>query len=75
MDREDIEVEFEPEQESSSETLEKIIGRTILSVELLEEDTQAMIKICFTKDKEDFLLIHAEGANLYLIEPKPTHLH
>lgn len=75
MDREDIEVEFEPEQESSSETLEKIIGRTISSVELLEEDTQAMIKICFTKDKEDFLLIHAEGANLYLIEPKPTQLH
>jgi len=75
MDRESLEVEFEPEQESKNETLEKIIGRTILSVELLEEDTQAMIKICFSKDKEDFLLIHAEGANIYLIEPKPPNLH
>ena len=76
MDREDLDIEFTPEnQETAQDTLEKVAGRRITHVELLEDNTQALIKICFSKDKDDYLLIHAEGANLYLVEAKPNQIH
>lgn len=61
--------------EKQAEALDKIVGRKIWNVELLEDDTQSMIKICFSEDSQDYLLIHCEGADLYLVEPKPKHLH
>lgn len=76
MDREDLDIEFTPEEEpNAQETLDKIAGRRITHVELLEDNTQALIKVCFSKDKDDYLLIHAEGANLYLVEAKPDQIH
>tara|TARA_R110000787_G_scaffold163295_1_gene276524 strand:+ start:794 stop:1027 length:234 start_codon:yes stop_codon:yes gene_type:complete len=71
-----LEIEFTPEEdESALDVLQAISGRRITHVELLEDNTQSMIKICFSKNVEDYLLIHAEGANLYLVKPAPKSLH
>jgi len=77
MDQEDsLEIEFTSEaDEKQAETLDKMIGRKIWNIELLEDDTQSMIKICFSEDDSDYLLIHCEGADLYLVEPKPKAVH
>ncbi len=81
MDKEDnleLDVEFISEADSKqAETLDKIIGRKIWNVELLEDNDrkQSMIKICFSQDESDYLLIHCEGADLYLVEPKPKSIH
>ena len=81
MDQEDnleSDVEFISEADSKqAETLDKIIGRKIWNVELLEDENQqqSMIKICFSEDESDYLLIHCEGADLYLVEPKPRTLN
>jgi len=72
MDRDDsLDVEFTSEADADqAETLDKLIGRKIWNVELLEDDTQSMIKICLSQEDDDYLLIHCEGADLYLVEPK-----
>lgn len=77
MDQEDsLEIEFTSEaDEKQAETLDKMIGRKIWNIELLEDNTQSMIKICFSEDDSDYLLIHCEGADLYLVEPKPKAVH
>ena len=79
MDQEDnldLDVEFISEADSKqAETLDKLIGRKIWNVELLEDNTQSMIKICFSQEEDDYLLIHCEGADLYLVEPKMKSVH
>ena len=77
MDGDDsLDVEFTSEaDEQQAETLDKLIGRKIWNVELLEDDTQSMIKICLSQEDDDYLLIHCEGADLYLVEPKMKSVH
>ena len=77
MDRDDsLDVEFTSKADADqAETLDKLIGRKIWNVELLEDDTQSMIKICLSQEDDDYLLIHCEGADLYLVEPKMKSVH
>lgn len=77
MDGDDsLDVEFTSEaDEKQAETLDKLIGRKIWNVELLEDNTQSMIKICLSQEDDDYLLIHCEGADLYLVEPKMKSVH
>jgi hypothetical protein len=62
---------------TQSELLDKLTGKKIWNVELLEDDLgkQSLIKIFFSDENDDYLMIHCEGADLYLIEPKPKALH
>lgn len=77
MDGDDsLDVEFTSEADANqAETLDKLIGRKIWNVELLEDNTQSMIKICLSQEDDDYLLIHCEGADLYLVEPKMKSVH
>jgi calcineurin-like phosphoesterase family protein len=61
--------------ENQAETLDKLTGKKIWNVELLEDDKQSMIRIFFSDQEDDYLLIHCEGADLYLVEPKPKAVH
>ena len=74
MDQEDsLDIEFTAEADGKqAETLDKIVGRKIWNVELLEDNHQSMIKICFSEDESDYLIIHCDGADLYLVEPKKS---
>jgi len=77
LDREDsLDVEFYSEaDEAQAEALDKLVGRKIWNVELLEDDKQSMIRIFFSENEDDYLLIHCEGADLYIVEPKPKAVH
>lgn len=72
MDKETglTEVDFE-----QAETLDRLIGSKIYNIEILEEDNQAMIKIILDGNDDKFILIHAEGMNMFVVEPKPKNLH
>ena len=61
--------------ENQAEPLDKLTGKKIWNVELLEDDKQSMIRIFFSDQEDDYLLIHCEGADLYLVEPKPKAIH
>jgi hypothetical protein len=58
-----------------AEMLDRLIGSKIYNIEILEEDNQAMIKIILDGNDDKFILIHAEGMNMYVIEPQPKQLH
>lgn len=77
MDEEaSVDVDFISEaDEKQAEALDKVVGKNIWNVELLEDNTQSMIKILFSEKEDDYLLIHCEGADLYLVEPKPKSVH
>ena len=57
--------------------LDKLIGRKIWNIELLEDpdEGQSVIRIFFSDDEEDYLMIHCESADLYIVEPKPKVVH
>lgn len=58
-----------------AEMLDKLAGKKIWNIELLEDETQSMIKIIFNQEEDEFLIIHCEAASLYLIEPRPRNFH
>ena len=77
MDREDsIDVEFISEPDANqAELLDTLVGKKIWNIEFLESDSQSMIKIIFSDKEDHFLVIHCDGADLYLVEPKPDKVH
>ena len=77
MDEEaSVDVDFISEaDEKQTDLLDKVVGRKIWNVELLQGEDQAMIKMMFSEDEDDYLLIHCAGADIYLGEPKPKSVH
>lgn len=63
--------------DKQAEMLDKLAGKKIWNVELIEDPDkeESLIKICFNYEEDDYLMIHCEGADLYLVEPKPKALH
>tara|TARA_R110000787_G_scaffold225064_1_gene333047 strand:- start:2900 stop:3124 length:225 start_codon:yes stop_codon:yes gene_type:complete len=57
--------------------LDKLAGKKIWNVELIEDNdgAQSLIKICFSDEEDHYLMIHCDGADIYLVEPKPKALH
>lgn len=58
-----------------AEMLDRLIGSKIYNIEIIEDGDQSMVKIILDGDEDKFILIHAEGMNMYVIEPKPKQLH
>lgn len=60
---------------SQAETIDKLIGRKIWNIEIIEDEEEAVVKILFSEAEDDYMMIHASGMTLYVIEPKPKALH
>lgn len=74
MDKEDsIMSELDHAQ---ADAVDSIIGKKIWNVEILEDGDESMVKIMFSEDdSSDFVLIHAEGMDMYIIKEKPQVTH
>jgi len=55
--------------------LDKLIGRKIWDIEIIEEDPLSVIRIFFTENEDDYIEINAEYMQMLYISPKPTKLH
>jgi hypothetical protein len=56
--------------------IDSVIGKKIWNIEVLEEGDQSMVKIMFSEDEEtDFILLHAEGMDMYIVNAKPKVTH
>ena len=65
--------ELDSEQASA---IDSVIGKKIWNIEVLEEGDQSMVKIMFSEDEEtDFILLHAEGMDMYIVNAKPKVTH
>ena len=56
--------------------IDSVIGKKIWNIEILEDGDQSMVKIMFSEDDEsDFILLHAEGLDMYIVNEKPKVTH
>jgi hypothetical protein len=55
--------------------LDKLIGRKIWDIEIIEEQPLAIIRIFFNENEDDYIEINAEYMQMLYVSPKPTKLH
>jgi hypothetical protein len=56
--------------------VDSVIGKKIWNIEILEDGDQSMVKIMFSEDDEsDYILLHAEGLDMYIVNEKPKVTH
>ena len=55
--------------------IDSLIGKKIWNIEILEDGDQSMIKIEFSEEEGDYMLIHAEGMDMYISHPIPSVTH
>lgn len=56
--------------------VDSVIGKKIWNIEILEDGDQSMVKIMFSEnDDSDFILLHAEGLDMYIVNEKPKVTH
>lgn len=56
--------------------VDSVIGKKIWNIEILEDGDQSMVKIMFSEDEDsDFILLHAEGLDMYIVNEKPKVTH
>ena len=59
-----------------AKAIDSVIGKKIWNIEVLEEGDQSMVKIMFSEDEEtNFILLHAEGMDMYIVNEKPKVTH
>jgi hypothetical protein len=55
--------------------LDKLIGRKIWDIEIIEEDNETIVRIFFSENEDDFILIYAQYMEMSIVTPKPMQLH
>lgn len=56
--------------------VDSVIGKKIWNIEILEDGDQSMVKIMFSEDEDsDYILLHAEGLDMYIVNEKPKVTH
>ena len=56
--------------------VDSVIGKKIWNIEILEDGEQSMVKIMFSEDDDqDYILLHAEGLDMYIVNEKPKVTH
>jgi hypothetical protein len=55
--------------------LDRLIGRKIWDIEIIEESPLAILRIFLTENQDDYIEINAEYMQMLYISPKPSKLH
>jgi len=55
--------------------LDRLIGRKIWDIEIIEEQPLAILRIFLTENQDDYIEINAEYMQMLYVSPKPTKLH
>jgi len=55
--------------------LDKLIGRKIWDIEIIEKDEETIVRIFFSENEDDFILIYAQYMEMSIVTPKLTQLH
>lgn len=55
--------------------LDKLIGRKIWDIEIIEESPLAILRIFLSENEDDYIEINAEYMQMLYVSPKPKQLH
>lgn len=76
MDKEDSLVQRIEELDSEqAEIIDGLIGKKIWNIEILEDRDDTAIKIQFSEQEGDYILIYGQNMDMYVLNPKPDVTH
>lgn len=76
MDKEDSLVQRIEELDSDqAEIIDGLIGKKIWNIEIIEDDRDSAIKIQFSEQEGDYILIYGQNMDMYVLSPKPDVTH
>jgi len=58
-----------------AEIIDGLIGKKIWNIEIIESEEESAIKIQFSEDETDYILIYGENMDMYVLNPKPKVTH
>ena len=76
MDTEDSLVQTISELDAEqAKVIDGLIGRKIWNIEILEEKDESAIKIQFSEQEMDYILIYGKQMDMYVVNAKPDVTH
>lgn len=76
MDTEDSLVQKIEELDSEqAEVIDGLIGKRIWNIEIIEDENDSAIKIQFSEEESDYILIYGQNMDMYVLNPKPSVTH
>jgi hypothetical protein len=76
MDSEDSLVQKIEELDSEqADVIDGLIGKKIWNIEILEDHKDSAIKIQFSEDETDYILIYGQNMDMYVLSAKPKTTH
>ena len=76
MDTEDSLVQKIEELDSEqAEVIDGLIGKRIWNIEIIEDENDSAIKIQFSEEEGDYILIYGQNMDMYVLNPKPDVTH
>jgi hypothetical protein len=76
MDTEDSLVQKIEELDSEqAEVIDGLIGKRIWNIEIIEDENDSAIKIQFSEEEGDYILIYGQNMDMYVLNPKPSVTH
>jgi hypothetical protein len=76
MDEEDSLVQRIEELDSEqAKVIDGLIGKKIWNIEILEDHQDSAIKIQFSEDETDYILIYGQNMDMYVLSAKPGVTH
>jgi len=76
MDEEDSLVQRIAELDSEqAKVIDGLIGKKIWNIEILEDHQDSAIKIQFSEDETDYILIYGQNIDMYVLSAKPGVTH
>jgi len=70
-----LEEEISALDSEQSEVIDGLIGKKIWNIEIIESEEESAIKIQFSEDEVDYILIYGENMDMYVLNPKPKVTH
>jgi len=76
MDEENSLVQKIEELDSDqAEIIDGLIGKKIWNIEIIEDQQDSAIKIQFSEDETDYILIYGQNMDMYVLSAKPKVTH
>jgi hypothetical protein len=70
-----LEEEISELDSEQAEVIDGLIGKKIWNIEVIEGEEESAIKIQFSEDEVDYILIYGENMDMYVLNPKPKVTH
>ena len=61
--------------EEQVEVLDKLVGKKIQDIDIIEEGPEAIVKIIFDDEGLDYIQFYAQYMQMIYVSPKPKRLH